>query len=72
MTEKEKKTAIDNTELGFKNFCITNQVKYKSKQYYQLQSTYFNGAICVLGEIPPKWGVSIISNREIIEDYKQK
>lgn len=70
MTEEEKKTAINNTELSFKKFCIDNNVKYKSKTYYKYQYIYFNGAIAVLGEVPYKWGICLISSREIIEDYK--
>jgi len=56
-------------EEAFKSFCITNNIKYKSKTYYKYQLIYFNGAISVLGEIPPKWGVCMIGSREIIEDY---
>ena len=67
-----KLAKIAKVEESFKQFCITNKVKYKSKTYYKYQLIYFNGAIPLLGEIPPKWGICLMSSREIIEDYTIK
>lgn len=69
MDVNEKGNAIIATEEAFKSFCITNKIKYKSKTYYKYQQIYFNGAIAVLGEIPAKWGICLMSDREIIKDY---
>lgn len=56
-------------EEAFKSFCITNKIKYESKTFYTYQQIYFNGAISVIGETPAKWGVCILGNRPIIEEY---
>ncbi len=63
---------ITSIEIEFKSFCMNNNIKYKSKTYYKYQMVYFNGAIAALGEVPVKWGVCLMSSREIIEDYTKK
>lgn len=63
------KEQIKKIEEVFIQRCIHNNVKYKSKKYYEYQQEFFCGAMALL-EIPiPKWFISIISNREIVEKY---
>jgi len=75
-TNKLENETINQIELKFKQFCINNEVKYKSKKYYELQHAYFVGTINVFVEyigndfvVPPKWGIALMSQREIIEKY---
>jgi len=56
-------------EETFLTILKTNNIKYKSKKYYEFQYIFFNGAIAILEEVPPKWGIALMSNREIIEKY---
>lgn len=53
-------------EKAFKDRCITQGVKFKSKKFYELQAEFFAGAMSVLNEIPPDWGINIMTGREII------
>ena len=65
-------TRISIAEEDFKYYCINNNIKYKSKTYYKYQHIYFNGCIAILKEVPAKWGICLMSSREIIEDYTVK
>lgn len=75
-TRKLEEETINKIEEKFKEYCINNDVKYKSKKYYKQQHAYFIGTINVFIEyigndfiIPPKWGIALMSAREIIEKY---
>lgn len=67
--EVEKKNIIKRVEERFVSLCKSNDIKYMSKTYYKYQHVYFNGAIAVLDEVPAKWGVCLMSEREIVEKY---
>lgn len=57
--------------------CKTLNIKFKSKEFYQIQQDFFIGAmsaLAVLGyenAMRPIWTIYIQTNREIIE-YKEK
>lgn len=66
-----KDKTIKEVEDQFVKLCISQGIKYKSKTYYKYQHTFFNGAIIVLGEVPPRWGVALMSQREAVDDYSK-
>ena len=66
MITKEEKERI---EESFKQRCINNNIKFKSKKFYEVQSEFFSGVMIALNITIPGWYISIISGREIINDY---
>lgn len=62
----QKKKEIEEV---FKQRCLNNDIKYKSKKYYELQTEFFSGAMAVYNEAIPSWSIMIMSGREIIEKY---
>lgn len=56
-------------EKCFEKYCIVNNIKYKSKNFYKEQHTYFNAALAILGFNYTKWVICLISGREIVKDY---
>jgi hypothetical protein len=60
----------ERTEEVFKNRCIEQRVEWDTPDFYERQVEFFAGACAVLDEIPPYWGVCLMSNRSIINEYK--
>lgn len=64
MITKEEQERI---EEAFKDRMKIQGVKYKSKDFYKRQVEFFSGACATLNEIPVKWGMCLMSGREIVE-----
>lgn len=56
-------------ENSFKERCISLNIKYKTKKFYEEQASFFCGASIALNINLPIWTISIMSGREIIEKY---
>jgi hypothetical protein len=66
MISNEEKQRIEDS---FKQRCINDNIKFKSKKYYEVQNIFFSGVMTALNLVIPTWYIPIISQREIISDY---
>lgn len=74
MSDKEyleqSEEKIKKAEEGFVSFCKTNHIKFGTKTFYKFQLAYFNGAIAILGIVPARWGVNLISARPVVQEFE--
>lgn len=63
---EDRDTLIDKAEQAFVKSMKVNNIKRGTKTYLKMQAAFFQGAASVLGgEFPARWGVNLISGREI-------
>lgn len=63
---KITKEEQDRIEKCFIDRMITQQVKFKSKDFYKRQIEFFSGACAAINEVPINWGICMMSGREIV------
>ena len=69
-TEKMPDATKERIEAAFSSRCISLDIKYKTKKYYEEQAAFFIGAMIALDINFPYWIVCISAGREIIKPYK--
>ncbi len=61
------KEEIQRIEEIFKQRCINNEVKFRSKKFYELQVEYFSGVMAALNIQSPSWVLLMTCGREIVK-----